>query len=119
MRSFLWDMSLIQVNPNGNIFQKIIPHILSNLSPEITWSWNWDFLTLRSWDNFSLKSMCKTNEVNILLKEIEQGKQEITIISGEIWSSHPEFWKIDVLKNFGKLLKNCPWQSNCNHVEDT
>ena len=36
MRSFLWDILLTQVTPNGNIFQKIISHILSDLSHEIT-----------------------------------------------------------------------------------
>ena len=37
IRSFLWDILLTQVNPNGNIFQRVIKHILSNLSQEITW----------------------------------------------------------------------------------
>ena len=47
LRQFFWDHFC------GNIFQKIIPHILSNLSNEITWSWNQNCVISRSWDNFS------------------------------------------------------------------
>ena len=35
--------------------------------------------------------MTKTYHVNILSQRIEQGKQDITIISGEIKRSCPEF----------------------------
>ena len=37
MRKFLWVILLTQVHANGNMFQKIIQHILSNFSYEAAW----------------------------------------------------------------------------------
>ena len=62
---------LTEVHRNRNIFQKNIPHILSNLSHEVTWSWNQKFGISRSWDIFHYrmsKNMRKTYDVNILFK---------------------------------------------------
>ena len=51
-RRFLWDYSLTQVTSNGNMFQKNIPHVLSNLLHKITRSLIQNFVISRSWDNF-------------------------------------------------------------------
>ena len=45
--------------------------------------------------------------------------REITIISGAIWSSRPEFWKVAILNNFGKFSKNYVtelWQYHSGHT---
>ena len=42
-----------------------------------------------------------------------------SIISGNIWSSRLEFWKVAILKDFGKLPKSRLWKSSPNNVVDT
>lgn len=95
-----YSVLLIEENPNENIFQKIIPYILSNFSHEIKWSWNQNFLIPKSLDNFSLKNMYKTYDLNVLFK-----RNWKIITSGEIWGSGPEFWKEAILKIFWKIPK--------------
>ena len=51
------------------------------------------------------------------LKDMEQGNEDI-IIAGEIWSSRPLLWKVAIIKNFGKFLKNRLWQSSFSNIAD-
>lgn len=52
-------------------------------------------------------------------KKLNNKSRDKTIISGEIWSSHLEFWKAAILKKFGKFHKNRLWQSIRRNVVDT
>ena len=56
---------------------------------------------------------------NILFKKSSTRKGE-TIIFGESWSSHPEeFWKVAILKNFGKFIGMRQWKNSQRDVTDT
>ena len=50
---------------------------------------------------------------------LSKENKDITIISGEIQISCPEFWKVAILKNFGKYSKNSMWQSYHSNLLDT
>ena len=103
----MWDFLVTQVHPNGSIFQEIIPHILSNLFNEKTW-WNQNFVISTPWDNFSSKDV-KAHVGNLwhncTFKRNWTKKTDI-IISGEIWSSCLEFWKVVILKKLENSHSN-------------
>ena len=66
------------------------------------------------------KNMCKIYDVHVCFKRNWKRKAGLTVIFSEIWKSHPEFWKVVILKKiFGKFLKNCLWQGSCDNVVDT
>ena len=61
-----------------------------HLSREITWSWNQDFLSSRSWDNFSKEDSEKRLKFltwTYFSKEIEQGTQRY-----DFWNQPPEMF---------------------------
>ena len=56
---------------------------------------------------------------NLLLFERNSGRKSgKSKISNEIWSSGPEFWKVAILKIFGKFRKSCLWQSSPSNAVD-
>ena len=123
MRKFLWVILLTQVHANGNMFQKIIQHILSNFSYEAAWSWNQSFVISRSWNNFSSKDT-KKHVPNLWCKHtfwktLNRKSRDTAIISGEIWSSCLKISKVTILKKCVKFPKNCLWQSSPRNILHT
>ena len=124
----MWDDFLTRVNPNEDIFQKLIPHVLSNISHKITWSWNQMFLISKSWDNFSTKDDEK-HEANVYRKSNfwKKFNMESRAIkrkskyyySCEICSSlSEEFWKVIILRNIWEILRKM-YVSSFSNAADT
>ena len=99
---------LTQANPDWNIFQKIITHILSNLFHDNMILSQFFFIP-RPWDIFHqkiLKKRCKTYDVNKIK----------AVHSNKFWWNLKQLPRV-LKSNYSKRFpKNRPWQSSCSNV---